>query len=135
MKVLASMRDQKWKRLVGSMRRRLQQCKPKEMATAEIEHEVKGHTRRQVQVVQPNRARDAWVDGIHNKEVRAFRIPHVNVDGARNVEFVEVILIPGKEINNDRCELLKSESVGYDEYAVPVLEWSRWRGAGGNAPI
>ena len=97
MKVLASMRDQKWKRLVASVRRRLQQCKPKEMATTEIEHEVNRGARRQVQVVQPNRARDAWVDCVHHKEARA-GISHVNVDGARNVEFVEVILIPSKEI-------------------------------------
>lgn len=96
------------------------------MATTEIEHEVKRRARRQVQVVQPNRARDAWVDCVHNQEVRAIRISHVNVDGVRNVEFVEVIFIPSKEINNDRCELLKSEFVGYDEHAVPVLEWSRW---------
>ena len=55
----------------------------------------------------------------------------MDVDGVRNVEFVEVIFIPTEEINNDRCELLESESVGYDEYAVPVLEWSRWGGAVG----
>jgi hypothetical protein len=96
------------------------------MATTEIEHEVKRRARRQVQVVQPNRARDAWVDCVHNKEVRPIGISHVHVDGVRNVEFVEVIFIPSKEINNDRCEPLKSESIGYHEYAVPVLEWSRW---------
>ena len=101
------------------------------MATTEIEHEVKRRARRQVQVVQPNRARDVRVACVHNKEVRAIRISHVDVDGVRNVEFVEVIFIPTEEINNDRCELLESESVGYDEYAVPVLEWSRWGGAVG----
>ena len=101
------------------------------MATSEIEHEVKRRARRQVQVVQPNRARDAWVDCVHNKEVRAIRISHVNIEGVGNVEFVKVIFIPSKEINDDRCELLKSKSVGYDEYAVPVLEWRRSGGAVG----
>ena len=105
------------------------------MPTIEIEHEVKRRARRQVQVVQPNRARDAWFDCVHNKEVRAFRISHVNVDSVRNVEFVEVIFIPSKEINNDRCELLRVSLSDTTNTRSQLFSGVDRESPSGNAPI